>query len=83
MKAIVTSKGQITIPQFIRAKANIKPGTKLDFELEGKDTLIIHLVSKDITALKGIIKTKRKRPVTLKEMDDAISSHAINRNACL
>jgi AbrB family looped-hinge helix DNA binding protein len=32
MKATVTSKGQITIPQAIRKKLHLEPGTVLDFD---------------------------------------------------
>jgi len=32
MKATVTSKGQITIPQPIREKLHLEPGTVLDFD---------------------------------------------------
>ena len=32
MKATVTSKGQITIPQAIRKKLQLEPGTVLDFD---------------------------------------------------
>jgi len=32
MKATVTSKGQITIPQAIRRKLNLQPGTVLEFD---------------------------------------------------
>ncbi len=32
MKATVTSKGQITIPQAIRRKLDLRPGTVLDFD---------------------------------------------------
>ncbi|MGH7806003.1 MAG: AbrB/MazE/SpoVT family DNA-binding domain-containing protein [Candidatus Binatia bacterium] len=32
MKATVTSKGQITIPQAIRRKLDLQPGTVLDFD---------------------------------------------------
>jgi AbrB family looped-hinge helix DNA binding protein len=34
LKATVTSKGQITIPQPIRAKLRLEPGTVLDFDEE-------------------------------------------------
>jgi AbrB family looped-hinge helix DNA binding protein len=31
MKALVTSKGQVTIPKELREKFGIRPGTKVDF----------------------------------------------------
>lgn len=40
--------------------------TKLDFEILDEGTLIVHLISKDVSELKGIVKT-------LTEMEKAIS----------
>lgn len=31
----VTSKGQVTIPQEVRVRLGIKPGTEVEFKLEG------------------------------------------------
>lgn len=76
MRAKVTSKGQVTIPQAIRMKARIASGTQLEFQLEDDNTIIVHLVSQDISALKGIVKSKRKQPPTLHEMKNAVSTGA-------
>jgi antitoxin PrlF len=34
MKAIVSERGQVTIPKAIRDRLGIRPGTELDFEAE-------------------------------------------------
>ena len=36
----VTSKGQVTIPQTIRERLGIQPGTEVGFEIEGDAILI-------------------------------------------
>lgn len=72
MKAIVTSKGQVTIPITIRIKAKISPGSKLDFQIEDDGTLKVTLLNQNISQLKGIIKSKRPKPVSLQEMKKAI-----------
>ncbi len=36
----ITSKGQVTIPQDIREKAGLLPGTEVEFQLRGKKVLI-------------------------------------------
>ena len=75
-RTTVTSKGQVTIPLEIREKAKITAGSQLDFQMQDEDTIIIHLVSHDVCKLKGIVKTKRKKPVSLKEMKAAVISGA-------
>jgi AbrB family looped-hinge helix DNA binding protein len=35
MKAIVSEKGQVTIPRAVRSRLGIHPGTVIDFEAEG------------------------------------------------
>lgn len=72
MKAIVTSKGQVTIPLAIRTKAKISPGSKLDFQIEEDGTLKVSLLNHEISQLKGMVKSKRRKPVSLKEMKKAV-----------
>jgi AbrB family looped-hinge helix DNA binding protein len=38
--AIVSSKGQITLPAKIRAQLGIQTGTKLHFELRGQEIIV-------------------------------------------
>lgn len=73
MKSTVTSKGQVTIPHSIRTKANITPGTLLDFFIEKNGTLTVHVVAREIIELKGIVKSKRKKSISLKEMKKALN----------
>lgn len=79
MKAVVTSKGQVTIPASIRDQAHITSGTKLDFQIESDGTLRVTLINQDITALKGMLKSKNRKPVSLKEMKQAIRERAKER----
>lgn len=72
MKSVVTSKGQVTIPISIRQQAKIVPGSKLDFQIEENGTIKISLLNQDISHLKGIVKSKKRKPVTLNEMKKAI-----------
>ena len=76
MRTTVTSKGQITIPLAIRTKAKIVAGSQLDFQIEDDGSIVVHLVTHDVSELKGIVKKKRKKPVSLKEMRQAISAGA-------
>lgn len=71
--ATLTSKGQITIPKEIRDRLRLQTGHRVEFEIDknGKVSLIPR--NKDIRSLKGIIRSKRKTPVTVEEMNQAIA----------
>lgn len=71
--ATLTSKGQITIPKEIRDQLRLQTGHRLEFEIDknGKVSLIPR--NKDIRSLKGIIRSKRKTPVSVEEMNQAIA----------
>lgn len=58
----VTSKGQATIPAFIRLKLGLKPGEKVLFEERGKDILIkpVAKAKNTINDLYGSLKTNVK-----------------------
>lgn len=57
MKTKVTSKGQITIPESIRRKYNIKVGDELEFKDEGKYLRITKKVNeKEMRSTQGILK---------------------------
>jgi AbrB family looped-hinge helix DNA binding protein len=72
MRATVTSKGQVTIPREIRELAHISSGTQLDFQIASDGILTVRLLTHDISKLKGIVKKKGRRPVSLKAMKKAI-----------
>lgn len=71
--ATLTSKGQITIPKEIRERLRLQTGHRLEFEIDknGKVSLIPR--NKDIRSLKGIMRSKRKTPVSVEEMNQAIA----------
>ncbi len=76
VKSTVTSKGQVTIPKKIRMTAMIHEGSQLDFQIQSDGSILIIPVQTHISHLKGIIKSKRKKPVSLAEMKKAISDGA-------
>ena len=67
----VTSKGQITIPKEIREQLNLKTGNRLEFCVDRSGQVILKPRHKDIRALRGILRSRRRRPVSLKEMNEA------------
>lgn len=71
----VTSKGQVTLPRDVRQALGLGVGDKVDF-VEGEGGFKLVPLRKDVRALKGKFAGRVKRPVTIKEMDDAIAQSA-------
>lgn len=70
--ATVTSKGQITIPKYIRKLLKIQAGDKINFFVDDKSGTVTFLpVKTDVRALKGIV-PKPKKPVSISDMNEAI-----------
>ena len=75
--ATITSKGQTTIPKEVRDALGLHAGDKIVFvvDADGKKATVLP-VTLDARNLRGILKPKQKRRVTLEEMEAAIASGA-------
>jgi antitoxin PrlF len=71
--ATLTSKGQITIPKEIRDQLRLRSGQRVEFQIDSKGKVSLTPRNKDIRSLKGIIRPRRKKPVSLEEMNQAIA----------
>lgn len=78
MKSKVTRKGQIRSPLPIRRQANLIPGTPLDFQVDEHGNINVRLTD-DISKIKGMVKSRRKKSISLREMKKAIFSGAEDR----
>jgi AbrB family looped-hinge helix DNA binding protein len=76
MESAITSKGQATIPKAVRDLLGLKPGDRVRFFVQ-PDGRVALLPKLPASALKGIVKPKRKRPATIAEMDEAVAAGAI------
>ena len=74
--ATITSKGQVTIPKEVRDSLHLRAGHRLDFEIQKDGNVLIRPRTLDALKLYGMLKTKRSKPATLKEMDLAIAKGA-------
>ncbi len=75
----VTSKGQITIPKRVRDEMGLKPGDRVDFVKDRAGRTTLRPVNASFLSLKGTIKSPYKRPMTLKEMDEAIARGVLGK----
>jgi len=73
MDSTITHKGQTTIPKPIREHLHLKPGDRVKYFVHPDGTVVL-LPKLPITALRGIVKSRLGRPVTLEEMDEAIAA---------
>lgn len=71
--ATMTSKGRITIPSDVRQAMGLRAGTKVDFVPAGDGFKVVALRT-EASSLKGRFAGRTARPVSIEEMDRAISS---------
>jgi antitoxin PrlF len=75
MESAITIKGQATIPKAIREHLRLKPGDRVKFFIH-PDGSVVLLPKLPASAIRGILKSKRQRPVTTDEMAEAIAEQA-------
>jgi antitoxin PrlF len=69
----LTSKGQITLPKEVREQLRLQAGSRVDFIIEPSGRVSLNPLNSDFRSLRGIVKSKRKRPVSIEEMNEAIA----------
>jgi antitoxin PrlF len=69
MESAITVKGQATIPRAVRKHLGLKPGDRVKFFMH-PDGSVVLLPKLPASALRGIVKSRRRRPVTIEEMTD-------------
>lgn len=75
MESAITVKGQATIPRAIRKHLGLKPGDRVKFFVHPDGTVVL-LPKLSAVALRGIVKARRRPPVTVAEMTDATAEGA-------
>ena len=69
----LTSKGQITIPREVRDRLHLKTGSRVDFIVEASGQVVLKPLDSNFRSIRGIVRSRRKRPVSIKEMNEAIT----------
>lgn len=69
--AVVTSKGQITIPAAVRHRMGLEAGDRVEFVELASGEFAIKPAVQDLTDLKGLLK-KPKLSVSVENMRDAV-----------
>ncbi len=74
--ATLTSKGQITIPVQVRTALGVDAGDRIEFVETEKGQFAIMAANRSVRELKGMLRVKRKRPVSIEEMNRVIARRA-------
>lgn len=78
MISALTTKCQTTVPKEVRDHLHIGPGDRVKwFTLPDGRVFVLPILP--ASSLRGIIKSKRKKPITQEEMDAAIAKGATAR----
>lgn len=76
--AMLTKKGQTTIPKPIREHLGLKPGDRLRFGIEAGGRVVLEAATIPIQQLRGIF-PRPERPVPLEEIEEAIQAQPAAR----
>jgi len=69
----LTSKGQITVPKEIRDHLKLRTGQRLEFQVAADGRVVMRPRSRDVRDLKGIVRTSRRKTVSVEEMNQVIA----------
>ena len=73
--ATLTSKGQITIPAFVRAAMKLETGSRVEFVQAENGQFFITPAIHSVQLLKGVLQ-KPKTPISIEQMNLAIANQA-------
>jgi AbrB family looped-hinge helix DNA binding protein len=76
--AVVTSKGQITIPKQVRDGLGVETGDRVEFVELGRGVYTVVAATRDVRDLKGVI-PKPAKPVSVEDMNKAVRRHAVRQ----
>lgn len=77
-RSTLTSKGQITLPREIRDHLRLENGDRVNFEIRD-GTVIVEPETIDVKSLRGIVKRRGKKKVSIEEMNAAVRRGASGR----
>ena len=75
MYTTMSSKGRVSIPVEVRNMLRLNTGDGIDFVVFDKNRVGLMLKKGSVGSLKGLVKWADK-PMTLRQMDEAIASEA-------
>ena len=74
--ATLTSKGQVTIPVRVREALGLDAGDRVELVEIDPGKFAIVAATRSVRELKGMFQNKRRKPVSIEEMNAAIARRA-------
>jgi antitoxin PrlF len=74
--ATITSKGQVTIPVQVRSALGLDAGDRIEFVEVAEGQFAIVAATRSVRELKGLFQDRRRKPVSIEEMNAAIARRA-------
>lgn len=71
--AVISSKGQITIPKKVRQSLHLHTGDKVAFEISGSNEAVIKPVTKSAAEVFGMLHKPGRKIISVEEMNKAIA----------
>lgn len=68
----MSTKGQLVVPKEIRDHLGLRPGDRIDFVIQEDGEVVLRPAVLDVHDLKGILKRKGGKTVSIREMKEAI-----------
>ncbi|MDN3029981.1 AbrB/MazE/SpoVT family DNA-binding domain-containing protein [Candidatus Tisiphia endosymbiont of Sialis lutaria] len=70
LNSVISKKGQITIPSYIRDKLHLSSGSKLEFVMQDNSFIVIP-INKSINNLQGIL-PRTKMSLSIEDINEVI-----------
>lgn len=80
MLAVVTSKGQLTLPKVIRERLGLSAGSRLDFQVDERGWLMARPVTNTALGLAGLLRRPGQKAMSVEAMADAVERTAVELN---
>ena len=80
MLSTVTDKGQVTLPKALRERLGIRPGSKVEFTLQGDDSLRVRVLSRGACGLFALLAVPGEAARSLDDIDAGVTAVVARRS---
>jgi antitoxin PrlF len=81
MEAIVSDKGQITVPKSVRDQLGIRPGSRLTVEVQSDGSIRMRPMGRGSQGLFGLLHDPARAAVSVADMNQGVGEHLAQEDA--